>query len=66
MSNPQFELLVPRADARVNACRGPRTCDMPGLGWSESSWDLARGLTVVEGLPADASVNEWLVAALAD
>lgn len=32
--------------------------------WSESSWDLACGLTVREGLPADASLVEWLGAAV--
>ena len=31
-----------------------------GPGWFESSWDLARGLEVCEGLPADAGVEEWL------
>lgn len=33
---------------------------VPGPGWFESSWDLAQGLEVREGLPADAGVNEWL------
>lgn len=32
-----------------------------GPGWFESSRDLARGLEVCEGLPADAGVDEWLV-----
>jgi hypothetical protein len=31
-----------------------------GPGWYGSSWDLRRGLTVREGLPADAQLNEWL------
>ena len=66
MSNPQLELLAVRAhDPAPAPCR-PRTCEAPGPGWSESSWDLARGLTVLEGLPADASVAEWLGAALVD
>lgn len=25
-----------------------------GIGWTDSSWELARGLEVVEDLPADA------------
>jgi hypothetical protein len=36
--------------------------DLPlGPGWFDSSWDLKCGLDVSEGLPADASVNEWLM-----
>ena len=36
--------------------------DLPlGPGWFDSSWDLRRGLDVSEGLPANASVNEWLI-----
>jgi len=31
-----------------------------GPGWFDSSWDLACGLVVREGLPGDASLNEWL------
>lgn len=66
MSNPQLEFPVARADGPAPAPCRPRACDAPGPGWSESSWDLARGLTVLEGLPADASVAEWLGAALVD
>ena len=37
----------------------------PGTGrWVESSWDLRRGLTVREGLPPDADLDEWLAAML--
>ena len=32
----------------------------PGPGWYDSSWDLRCGLEVREGLPADATVYEWL------
>jgi hypothetical protein len=35
-----------------------------GPGWFDSSMELMRGLDVREGLPADASLNEWLMAAL--
>ena len=36
--------------------------DLPlGPGWFDSSWDLRCGLDVSEGLPANASVNEWLM-----
>ena len=36
--------------------------DLPlGPGWFDSSWDLKSGLDVSKGLPADASVNEWLM-----
>ena len=31
-----------------------------GPGWFDSSWELGRGLEVREGLPADATVQEWL------
>ncbi|MBS0446211.1 MAG: hypothetical protein JSR59_09700 [Proteobacteria bacterium] len=31
-----------------------------GPGWFDSSWELRRGLDVHEGLPDDASVDEWL------
>ncbi len=31
-----------------------------GPGWFDSSFDLGRGLLVLEGLPANASVAEWL------
>ena len=33
-----------------------------GPGWFDSSWDLRYGLEVREGLPADASLDEWLAA----
>ncbi len=70
MPNRLLDLLAPHADARATACPRPHPrplpCEAPCPGWSESSWDLARGLTVLEGLPADASVAEWLGAALAD
>ena len=35
-----------------------------GPGWFESSWDLQRGLEVLEGLPADAKWHEWIEAYL--
>ena len=35
-----------------------------GPGWFDSSWDLKRGLEVNEGLPANASVNEWVMGLL--
>ena len=36
--------------------------DLPlGPGWFDSSWDLRCGLEVSEGLPANASVDEWLM-----
>ena len=31
-----------------------------GPGWYESSRDLKRGLTVLEGLPAELALNDWL------
>ena len=37
-----------------------------GPGWFDSSWDLRRGLEVREGLPANASVSEWLASTLVD
>ena len=37
---------------------------LAGPGWFESSWDLKRGLDVVEGAPADVSLDEWLAVCL--
>ena len=34
--------------------------ELQGPGWFDSSWELARGLDVREGLPGDAGVYEWL------
>ena len=31
-----------------------------GPGWFDSSWELGHGLVVSEGLPADATLLEWL------
>jgi len=31
-----------------------------GPGWFESSRDLKRGLTVLEGLPAELALKDWL------
>ncbi|MEP7057165.1 MAG: hypothetical protein ABI809_05275 [Caldimonas sp.] len=31
-----------------------------GPGWFDSSWDLQSGLDVLEGLPEDAKLNEWI------
>ena len=36
-----------------------------GPGWFDSSWELVNGLDVREGLPADAGLDEWLLACLA-
>ncbi|MEO6031447.1 MAG: hypothetical protein ABIP61_06030 [Burkholderiaceae bacterium] len=41
---------------REGAARGP--------GWFDSSWELQCGLEVREGLPVDARLHEWLMAAL--
>ena len=35
-----------------------------GPGWFDSSWDLESGLEVLEGLPGDARLNEWLTVCL--
>lgn len=36
-------------------------CDeLIGPGWFDSSRELQRGLLVMEGLPEDAELNEWL------
>lgn len=39
--------------------------DSIGAGWFDSSWELQRGLVVVEGMPTDLGLDEWLSAALA-
>jgi hypothetical protein len=31
-----------------------------GPGWFDSSWELIRGLEVLEGQPGDAALHEWL------
>ena len=35
-----------------------------GPGWFDSSWDLESGLQVLEGLPGDVRLNEWLTVCL--
>ncbi len=35
-----------------------------GPGWFDSSWELGNGLEVREGLPMDASLDEWLAVCL--
>ena len=39
-------------------------CAPRGPGWFDSSWELECGLEVREGLPTDAKLHEWLMAAL--
>ena len=55
-----------RAATACPASASPETVDdayLPlGPGWFDSSWDLRCGLDVSEGLPANASVDEWLMA----
>ena len=47
------------------AAPGGEGAPPPGVGRCvESSWDLRRGLTVREGLPPDAGLDEWLEAML--
>lgn len=41
---------------RTDALQG----EWSGIGWNDSSWELARGLDVVENLPADAWPQEPL------
>ena len=43
-----------------DAADAERTCEAAGPGWFDSSFELGRGLLVLEGLPANASVAEWL------
>ena len=39
----------------------PRASDDPcGPGWYDSSHDLRRGLLVLEGLPSDTPLEDWL------
>jgi hypothetical protein len=44
--------------------RGLDTPALAGSGWYESSWDLTRGLSMREGLPSDAKVDEWIAVCL--
>ena len=37
-----------------------------GPGWFDSSWDLANGLDVLEGMPSDAPLDVWLELSLGD
>lgn len=66
MSTPSIESAARSTFTRAPSVWPPRGPGLPGAGWSESSWDLACGLVVLEGLPPDPSVSEWLAAALAD
>lgn len=54
------------AAARDGDLPSARDADAPtGTGrWVESSWDLRQGLTVCEGLPTDAGLDEWIEAEL--
>jgi hypothetical protein len=57
-----LEPLSPRTEASTFEPVGdPQPC---GPGWFDSSWDLHCGLVVREGLPGDARLHEWLMAAL--
>ena len=35
-----------------------------GPGWFDSSWDLTQGLSMREGLPSDARLDEWIAVSL--
>ena len=63
----------PPAEAAIHAQQRPAISDRTpnafnlntfkvavGPGWYESSRDLKRGLTVLEGLPAEMALNDWL------
>lgn len=39
--------------------RRPGSGEWAGIGWTDSSWELARGLDVVEDLPPDAWPEEF-------
>lgn len=55
---PAHPLVVLRAlDEIERETTDDRAC---GPGWFDSSYDLAQGLEVREGLPQDPSLNEWL------
>jgi hypothetical protein len=65
MTRTQFKFRaspLPRAREDVPSLEveGPVAVTSPG--WFESSFDLMQGLEVREGLPTDASLNEWLQA----
>jgi hypothetical protein len=45
----------------LGALRPPGPSDASGgAGWHESSRELRQGLDVVEGLPADPQLHEWI------
>ena len=46
------------------AITGPSHRSPHGAGWFDSSWDLAHGLDVHEGMPEDAPLHAWLEHAL--
>ena len=63
---PLAETAEPAVKRPAIADRASRAFNMKmfraavGPGWYESSRDLKRGLTVLEGLPAELALNDWL------
>ena len=63
---PLAEPAVPAEERPAITDRASRAFNMKmfrvavGPGWFESSRDLKRGLTVLEGLPAELAFNDWL------
>lgn len=59
--------LLPQLGIPLSGLPVGRECTAAGddtiaasSGWFESTWELARGLDVAEGLPADLPVDAWL------
>ena len=56
---------LPDEDTRGHATAATPRHVHQGVGWFDSSWDLATGLDVLEGLPIDPPLNLWLELCLA-
>jgi hypothetical protein len=52
MATMVFQMKVEQANEGQRAVAG--ATEWAGIGWTDSSWELAHGLEVVEDLPADA------------
>ncbi len=61
MLHASLELaLVPAVVEPSGARREERAARVAGPGWFDSSWELQRGLEVMEGWPGDQRLHGWI------